>query len=123
MERHKREKAYYNVVFSQNELKTLMATSWWYDLFIPPGYLDFRLDRLALWQEIVTHLLKGYLDRFYNFHKAEFEAPYLEYQVLRPHDELVLEGIPVPLLKNRKRNLSSGYETSVKSSNKVNMKN
>jgi hypothetical protein len=45
IERHKREKAYYNVVFSPDELKALMAKSWWYDLFIPPGYLDFRLDR------------------------------------------------------------------------------
>jgi len=60
-------------------------------LFIPPGYLDFRFDRLPLWQEITTALLKSYLDRFYAFHKREFEAPYLEYQVLHPNDELLLK--------------------------------
>ncbi len=29
----------------------------------------------AFWQEIVVHLLQGYLERFYAFHKREFEAP------------------------------------------------
>lgn len=37
LERHKREKAYYNVVFSPADLRALMKESWWYDLFIPPG--------------------------------------------------------------------------------------
>jgi hypothetical protein len=91
IERHKREKAYYNVLFSPAELRNLMSSAWWYELFIPPGYLDFRFDRLPLWQEITTALLKSYLDRFYAFHKREFEAPYLEYQVLRPNDELLLK--------------------------------
>src|SRR6266446_2881637 len=50
LERHKRGKAYYNVVLSPDELKSLAAKSWWYDLFIPPGYLEFRFDRLPLWQ-------------------------------------------------------------------------
>jgi hypothetical protein len=92
LERYKRDKAYYNVVFSPAELRDLLRSSWWYDLFIPLGYLEFRgLDQRVLWQDIAVHLLKGYLDRFYQFHKREFEAPYLEYQVLRPADELVLK--------------------------------
>ena len=114
IERHKREKAYYNVVFSPDDLKALMAKSWWYDLFIPPGYLDFRLDRLLLWQEIITHLLKGYLDRFYNFHKREFEAPYLEYQVLRPEDELVLKEYQFLVKKSEKQLIKRLRELSEK---------
>ncbi|MBZ5677087.1 MAG: DEAD/DEAH box helicase family protein [Acidobacteriia bacterium] len=87
LERHKRENAYYNVVLSSAVLLELMTQSWWYELLIPPGYLDFRFDRLALFQDIATHLLKGYLDRFYLFQKREFEKPFLEYQVLEPSDD------------------------------------
>lgn len=92
LERYKRDKAYYNIVFSPADLRNLLGSSWWYELYIPPGYLEFRgLDQRPLWQDIAVHLLKGYLDRFYLFHKREFEAPYLEYQVLRPADDLVLK--------------------------------
>lgn len=116
LERHKRDKAYYNTIFSPEDLKAVIAKSWWYELLIPPGYLDFRFDRLALWQEIATHLLKGYLDRFYQFHKRQFEAPYLEYQELRPNDELVLEEYQFLIKKSEKkliedlRNLSEKFK-------------
>src|SRR5436190_6274990 len=68
-----------------------MRSAWWYELLNPLVYQEYRFDQLPLWQEIATALLKSYLDRFYTFHKREFEAPYLEYQVLRPNDELVLK--------------------------------
>jgi hypothetical protein len=103
VERHKREKAYYNVVFSPRELCKIMGEPWWYELLIPPGYLDFRLDRLGLWHEIAIHLLKAYLDRFYLFHKREFEAPYLEYQVLRPENSLLLKQYQLLVKKSEKQ--------------------
>lgn len=91
VERHKRDKAYYNIVFSPDDLKNLLSQSWWYNLFIPPGYLEFRFDRLPMWQEIATHLLKGYLERYFQFKRREFEEPFLEYQELKPTDELMLK--------------------------------
>ena len=104
LERYKRDKAYYNIIFSPAELRELLKSSWWYELFIPPGYLEFRgLDQRLLWQDIVVHLLKGYLDRFYQFHKREFEAPYLEYQVLCPADELVLKQYQILVKKSEKQ--------------------
>lgn len=104
LERYKRDKAYYNIVFSPAELRELFASSWWYELFIPPGYLEFRgLDQRLLWQDIAVHLLKGYLDRFYQFHKREFEAPYLEYQLLRPADELVLKQYQLRVKKSERQ--------------------
>ena len=61
IERHKRDKAYYNVVFGPMDLRQLLTGSWWYDLYIPPGYLEFRgLDQRPLWNDIAVHLLKGY---------------------------------------------------------------
>lgn len=104
LERYKRDKAYYNIVFSPAELRDLFRSSWWYELFIPLGYLEFRgLDQRLLWQDIAAHLLKGYLDRFYQFHKREFEAPYLEYQVLRPADALVLNQYQILVKKSEKQ--------------------
>jgi hypothetical protein len=102
VERLKREKAYYNVVFSPAELKAVMAQSWWYDLWIPPDFLEFRFDRLPLWQDICTHLLKGYLERFFLYNKREFEAPYLEYQRLTPQDDLVLKDYQFLVKKSEK---------------------
>ena len=47
IERHKRDKAYYNVVFGPVDLRQFLTGSWWYDLYIPPGYLEFRGSRPA----------------------------------------------------------------------------
>ncbi len=107
LERHKRDKAYYNIVFSPTELRELLNSSWWYELFIPAGYLEFRgLDQRPLWQDIVIHLLKGYLERFYQFHKREFEAPYLEYQTLRSDDGLLLKQYQLLIKKSEKALIS-----------------
>lgn len=104
LERYKRDKAYYNVVFSPGDLRELLKASWWYELFIPPGYLDFRgLEQRVLWQDVAVHLLKGYLDRFCQFHKREFEAPYLEYQLLRPADDLVLKQYQLLVKKSERK--------------------
>lgn len=101
LERHKRDNAYYNIIFAVEDLRRLLRESWWYELFIPPGYLNFRgLEQRPLWQEVATHLLKGYLDRFYQFHKRKFEEPYLEYQRLTSSDELVLQRYQVFIKKS-----------------------
>ena len=104
LERHKRDKAYYNVLFRPEALSALMDERWWYELYIPPGYLDFRFDKLSLYQDIAIHLLKGYVDRFYQFHKREFEAPFLEYQLLTKDDDLLLKQYQI-LVKKSERQL------------------
>jgi hypothetical protein len=103
VERFKKEKAFYNILFGPPELKALMAQNWWYELSIPPAYLEFRLERIPLWQEIVVQLLNGYVERFYLFHKKEFEAPYLEYHTLGPKDELLLEEYRLLIRKSEKQ--------------------
>jgi hypothetical protein len=116
LERHKRDKAYYNLLFGPAELRALMDKTWWYELYIPPGYLDFRFDRMALYQDIVIHLLKGYADRFYQFHKRDFEAPFLEYQRLTKNDELIPKQYQLLVKKSEKilikrlRDLSKNFE-------------
>jgi hypothetical protein len=116
LERHKREKAYYNLLFGPAELSAMFKSSWWYELYIPPGYLEFRFDRMALYQDIVVHLLKGYADRYYQFHKRDFETPFLEYQRLTKNDELMLNQYQLLVKKSEKelikrlRDLSTEFE-------------
>lgn len=115
IERYKRDKAYYNVIFSPEDLRILLRKAWWYELFIPPGYLEFRFDRLPLWHEIATHLLKGYVDRFYRYEKAKFEEPFLEYQTLKPKgDPLVLEQYQFLVKKSEKQLIQRLRELSQK---------
>jgi hypothetical protein len=58
---------------------------------------------LGLFQDIATHLLKGYLDRFYLFQKREFEKPFLEYQVLEPgDDDLIRKSYQLLVKKSEK---------------------
>ena len=114
LERHKRDKAYYNLIFGPAELADMFKSSWWYELYIPPGYLDFRFDRLSLYQDIVIHLLKGYADRFYLFHKREFEAPFLEYQRLTKTDELMLDQYQLLVKKSEKELIKRLRELSKK---------
>jgi hypothetical protein len=116
LERHKRDKAYYNLLICPEALRNLMQSSWWYELYIPPGYLDFRFDRLGLYQDIVVHLLKAYADRFYQFHRREFETPFLEYHRLTDRDELILRQYQLLVKKSEKelinqlRDLSKKFE-------------
>lgn len=103
LERYKAEKAYYNVVFNADDLRALLDQHWWYDVYIPPGHMEFRFDRRALWQEIATVLLKSYLDRFYQFQKSVFEGPYLEYQRLQPGDSELISEYRILVKKSEKK--------------------
>lgn len=102
VERHKRDKAYYNILLTPDALRALLEHPWWYELYIPPGYLDFRFGGLPLWHEIAASLLKSYLERFYQYKKAEYEKPFLEYQVLQPHDELILQQYQLLVKKSER---------------------
>ncbi len=116
LERHKRDKAYYNLLFGPAELRDLMEKTWWYQLYIPQDYLEFRFDRLPLYHDIVVHLLKGYADRLYQYHKRDFEAPFLEYQRLTKADDLILNQYQLLVKKSEKelirrlRDLSKKFE-------------
>lgn len=43
-------------------------------------------ERIRLWQEIATALLKRYCERYYSFRKKEWELPHLECRDLEPSD-------------------------------------
>lgn len=87
LEEFKRQRALYNILFTPEELKSIAHETWWYELSIPENQMEFaNFERTRLWQEIVTGLLKGYLERFYHHHKANHDSPFMEVKTLEPND-------------------------------------
>lgn len=79
----KHQRAWFNLNLSKDTLRDLLVDGSWYDLKIPPPQLEIgNFDRVRLWQEIATALLKDYIKAFYQAKKAEWEAPRLVYDDL-----------------------------------------
>ena len=67
LEAFKRQKAFYNILFTPEKLKEIASEKWWYSLMIPENQMAFTdFSKTRLWQEIVTSLLKGYVEKFYH---------------------------------------------------------
>ena len=85
---YKNEKAWYNLQLSKDQIEKLLADPSWYRLLIPAELLDVKdFERIRMWQEIATALIKKYAERFYNFKKQEYEGPHLKYVDLCPTDD------------------------------------
>ena len=83
----KNERAWYNLNLSLEKIKTLLQSHDWYELYIPEEQLEFtNFDRVRVWQDIATSLLKKYCDLFYKHEKATYENDFLEYQELQDDD-------------------------------------
>ncbi len=84
LERHKAERSWYNLTLSKEAIKyALTSDTSWYILRIPAAVLTFtQFERVRMWQEIGTALMKGYIDRVYNHHKAAYYSKHVELVVL-----------------------------------------
>ncbi|MBO5380795.1 MAG: DEAD/DEAH box helicase family protein [Bacteroides sp.] len=81
---YKNERSWYNLDLSLETLKALVANNTWYRLFIPEFDMQFTdfARCVSLWQEIVTTLLKMYVDRVYNNAKSKWMAENVEVAIL-----------------------------------------
>lgn len=80
LERFKNERSWYNLNLPRESIRELLSSPDWYTLLIPKEELAFtNFDKVRLWQEIATVLLKKYCDRYYKHRKNEYEMPHLEY--------------------------------------------
>ena len=81
LNRFKAERAWHNFNLSREAIVALLHDQSWYRLLIPEQELAFdSFERIRLWQEIATALLKKYCERYYAFRKKEWELPHLEYR-------------------------------------------
>ena len=93
LHRFKAERAWYNLNLSREAIAELLQDQSWYRLLIPEEELAFdSFDRIRLWQEIATALLKKYCERYYAFRKKEWELPHLEYRDLDGTDRNFPDG-------------------------------
>ncbi|MBI2192387.1 MAG: DEAD/DEAH box helicase family protein [Planctomycetes bacterium] len=92
LEHFKSEKAWHNLSLSREQVRSLLARSDWYTLYIPETELSLtRFGRVRAWEEVAIALLKKYCERYYYYRKAEYENPHLEYRELRPDDPNFIE--------------------------------
>ncbi|HAU2406608.1 TPA: DEAD/DEAH box helicase family protein [Legionella pneumophila] len=84
---YKNEKAWYNLQLDRGQIKELLQDPSWYRLLIPADMLEVtNFERVEIWQEIATSLLKKYAERYYHFKKQEYESPHIEYYQLSEND-------------------------------------
>ena len=87
LERFKADRAWHNFNLSLDAIAALLHDQSWYRLLIPEEELAFNsFEKVNLWREIATALLKKYCERYYSFRKKEWELPHLEYRDLESSD-------------------------------------
>lgn len=83
----KNEKCWYNLNLSADVLKEIMMlSSSWYELAIPAPTMEFSNygKCVKLWQEVVTALLKAYVEKAYNNIKSKWMGGHMVIDYLDP---------------------------------------
>ncbi|RMF21526.1 MAG: DEAD/DEAH box helicase, partial [Deltaproteobacteria bacterium] len=87
LERYKAERGWHNLNLPRSGIAKLLADTTWYRLLIPESELAFdAFEKVHVWQEIASSLLRKYVERYYTFRKREWELPHLEYRDLDEED-------------------------------------
>jgi len=85
LQKFKYERSWYNISISKEVLKNIILQNWWYQLYIPQDETRITSFSLVnLWEEIVTSLLKAYIDRFYNHYKSSYLSKHMKTVLLTP---------------------------------------
>lgn len=87
LERYKREKRYYSIGLDAAQLADILRRGGWYGLLVPANYLKITsFEDLDTAADCAVLVLRAYLDRFFRYEKARWEAPRLEYRPLTADD-------------------------------------
>ena len=110
LQKYKNERCYYNLSISKNIIQRLLERQDWYILYIPEQELQFTsFEKVRLWQEIASALLKKYCDRFYNARQLDYEKDKIEFRYI---DEVEAELI----MKEKSGNLFDEFTFLVEKS-------
>ena len=94
LQNFKNEKAWFNLNINLNSIYSILKNNDWYTLYIPNEYLDYTegFKYLYLWQDIAQILMRKYVEKFYLYHKNEYEKRHREYKELgEDSDNLIKE--------------------------------
>ncbi|MFZ5945055.1 MAG: DEAD/DEAH box helicase family protein [Bacillota bacterium] len=98
LQRYKNEKAYYNISIEKTVLPEILNISGWYTLFIPKALVEMdSFEKIGRINDICIMLLKNYLDRFFKYYKAQWEAPYLVFGDLKADDNNFIDEYSITL--------------------------
>lgn len=100
---YKNQKKYFNLTIEKSYLIEILKLKGWYTLLIPKAILEVNsFDKISRIRDIATMLLKNYLDRFFKYHKSEWEAPYLVYSDFKETDKNYIDEYSITLF-NKER--------------------
>ncbi len=86
LQHFKNERSWHNLSISKDIPQQIIQKQDWYSLSIPEGELEPNTFRkVREWEEIVTALLKGYTERYYNMIKAGYLSEHMEAVELTPN--------------------------------------
>ena len=88
LEQFKRERTWHNLNVTKAGIRSLLADTTWYTLYIPPTRMEpSGYENVQLWQQVAAELLKRYAEHYYNYRKSEFIEPRLELRELTAEDD------------------------------------
>jgi hypothetical protein len=97
----KNERAWFNLNISKAKVKEILLDRSWYQLLIPKEQLLFdSFDKLHVWENIASNLIRKYCDRFYKASRDQWEAPHREYRDLDTSDPSFIAEYKVLALLN-----------------------
>lgn len=101
LQKFKNERSWYNVNLTRSDLKSILADSSWYTLYIPNEELKHKnYDQVNVWQEIAISLLKMYCERLYNTQKGKYFSENQETVYLDPNDRNFVPEYNILVKKN-----------------------
>jgi hypothetical protein len=83
IQKFKNERSWYNINLSIDALKDILQNQDWYTLQIPSSELELTdYNKVKLWHELATSLLKSFIEKLYNYHKNKFYSDKIEVAIL-----------------------------------------
>lgn len=88
MQNFKKERGWFNLVLSKEELLNALLDNSWYEIEIPKEEFYFNsIDKIKRWEEMALVLLKRYCEKQFLIEKKNWEAPHMEYYDITEQDK------------------------------------
>lgn len=97
----KANKGFPNLEIELTLLKEIIRNNSWYIMYIPKDKMELSSFRnVMVWQELVSVLLKKYIEQYYLYFKNKFNATHIETRKLLPTDDNLILQYDIRLNKN-----------------------
>jgi hypothetical protein len=94
-------KGFSNIEIELNDLQEIINNKSWYRVYIPMDKMEFtNFKNIFVWQELVTVLLKKYIEQYYLYFKNQFNADHIETRKLLSTDDNLILQYDIRLNKN-----------------------